>query len=66
MRFRFHWFRARKAEAENAVQASQEALVEAQRARGDARANAEYLRVERQRNHFYEAVTAAWTEGTPR
>lgn len=62
---RFRWFHARRAEAEQAVLDSQDALEEAERARGATAANAEYLRVERERNHFKEAVTAAWAKGLP-
>lgn len=57
-----NWFRDHRAVAERAVARSEEALAEAEKAREEAKKSAEYLRRERARNHFSEAVRAAWRE----
>lgn len=57
-----NWFRDRQVVAERAVARSEEALAEAETARAQASKAAEYLRKERARNHFSEAVRAAWRD----
>lgn len=57
------WFRDKTATAERAVQRSEEALAEAEEARGQAKTAADYLRAERARNHFSEDVQAVWRGG---